>query len=156
MAEAASTHEQGQAVLEFALVIPILLLFLCGMITVGLWMYGQLVVLHAAEEAVRELSLTNSNESALAAGQKVMRVLQKGDTAHFIFSPRFAGDPGRKVGSYVTVKVSYNSPFVLFPFASDGGLGGLFSVITTEATARMECDPDHILFSSGSTCPALR
>lgn len=57
--------EKGQAMVEFALVLPILLLILLGTIDVGWLFYNQLSVDNAAREAAREVCVAYSTSTDL-------------------------------------------------------------------------------------------
>ena len=52
-----SRRERGQATVEFALVIPLVLVTLLGVVQVGLVAYAQLEVTHRAREAARVLAV---------------------------------------------------------------------------------------------------
>ena len=66
-------NENGQAVVEFALVLPILLLLLCGIIDFG-WIFGnQLLANNATREAARYTAIhyydsNTDNDGVIAAG----------------------------------------------------------------------------------------
>lgn len=65
--------EKGQSMVEFALILPILLLLLCGIIDFG-WIFGnQLMANNAAREAARYSAIhyydsNTDNDQAIAAG----------------------------------------------------------------------------------------
>jgi len=66
-------NEKGQAMVEFALVLPVLILVLCGIIDFG-WIFGnQLLANHASREAARYAAIhyydsNTDNDQAIAAG----------------------------------------------------------------------------------------
>jgi Flp pilus assembly protein TadG len=62
-------HERGAAAVEFALVLPILLVILLGIIDFGLYVYSDLQLTHSARDAVRYLSLGDvADASAVVDG----------------------------------------------------------------------------------------
>jgi len=52
--------EQGSAIVEFALILPILLLILFGIINFGILMYNQAVITNAAREGARWAAIHSS------------------------------------------------------------------------------------------------
>ncbi len=54
------TSEQGSAVVEFALILPILLLIVFGIINFGVLMYNQSVITNAAREGARWAAIHSS------------------------------------------------------------------------------------------------
>lgn len=89
--------EPGQATVEFALVLPLLVMAMLAVIQVGLLVRDHLVVMHAAREAVREASVEPDPERAVAAAR---RTLPGADVA-------VAARPA--VGESISVDVSYRS-----------------------------------------------
>jgi Flp pilus assembly protein TadG len=152
-------NQKSQAVVEFALVLPFLFFLLCGMLSIGFWMYAELVTLHAAQVSVKELALTNNDSSAMATAVAVVNTLPKGDQAVITFTPAYQNDPGRHTGNIITVEVEYKNPLNFFPFSGEvnpnasSSLINLFGKVHTSASARMECDPSHNQTNTGITCP---
>lgn len=107
--------EKGSALVEFALVAPLLLLLLLGILTVGQVIRAKLVIEGAAREAGRTWAIEQSNR--LAQQQAASSIARGG-------LPSSAGgrslfDPARDVrfdrqGEYIAVTVTYRQP-VLFP-----------------------------------------
>jgi Flp pilus assembly protein TadG len=66
----------GQSLVEFALVIPVFLLLLSGMIDFGSGLYANQTIINAAREGARvgvtSLSTTNDNPSAVVARVKAL------------------------------------------------------------------------------------
>lgn len=60
-------RESGQAMVEFALVLPILLLLLCGIVDFGWIFYNQLAVNSAAREGARYASVHYMEEGKTTA-----------------------------------------------------------------------------------------
>jgi len=59
--------ENGQAMVEFALVLPILLMLVCGIIDFGYVMYSQLSLSNDAREAARYVSIHYSGDKKMLA-----------------------------------------------------------------------------------------
>ncbi len=65
--------EKGQAMVEFALILPILILLLCGIIDFG-WIFGNQVVLsNATRESARYMAM-NYDPTATSAANKAVAV----------------------------------------------------------------------------------
>lgn len=66
-------NEKGQAMVEFALVLPIFIVLLCGIIDFG-WIFGnQLITNHVCKEATRYTAIhyydsSTDNDQSIAAG----------------------------------------------------------------------------------------
>lgn len=71
-------NEDGQAVLETALVLPIILLILFGMLTFGMLLYSKIVVTLAASQSAR-LGATLYSEQAEEAGNPDERIKSTAD-----------------------------------------------------------------------------
>lgn len=56
--------DRGAAAVEFALVLPFLLLLICGVVDFGRAYNAQITVTHAARESVRALALQKDHEAA--------------------------------------------------------------------------------------------
>ena len=89
--------ESGQATVEFALVLPLLVMAMLAVIQVGLVVRDDLAVVHAAREAAREASVEPNPARAVEAAR---RTLPGADVA---VAPRPA------VGEPIAVDVSYRS-----------------------------------------------
>ena len=62
-------EERGAAAVELAIILPILLTLLFGIIEFGRAYNASIVVTHAAREAVRKVALGATNPQAITAGQ---------------------------------------------------------------------------------------
>jgi hypothetical protein len=89
--------EPGQATVEFALVLPLLIMAMLAVIQVGLLVRDHLAVTHAAREAVREASVDPDPDRAVAAARRTL------PGADVEVSSRPA------VGEPISVEVSYRS-----------------------------------------------
>jgi len=59
-------NQKGGAVVEFAVILPLLILLICGTIEFGLLLYNKQVVTNASREAVRA-GITGEDNDAVAA-----------------------------------------------------------------------------------------
>jgi len=89
--------ERGQATVEFALILPLVLALLMLLVQIGLVGRDELLVVHAARDAVREATLTASS----AAVERVARRTLPGAVARIV--RRGA------VGEPVEVQIAYVS-----------------------------------------------
>ena len=64
-------RERGAAAVEFALVLPVLLLLLVGIIEFGRLYNAQIVITNAAREAARTMAITEDAAAATAAAEAV-------------------------------------------------------------------------------------
>lgn len=64
--------ESGQATVEFALVLPLVVMAMLALIQVGLLVRDHLAVIHAAREAAREASVEPDPERAIAAAHRTL------------------------------------------------------------------------------------
>ena len=92
-----SRQEGGQATAEFALLLPLVLVLGLALVQVALVLRDQLVIVHAAREAVRAASLDADPAKAQAAARAVL------PGAEVRRRPRPA------VGEMVSVEVGYRS-----------------------------------------------
>ncbi len=119
--------QRASSTVEFALVLPLLLIVLLGVVQVGLVMRDQLRVSQAAREAAREATVTLDEAAIRGAAERSGL-----DGARLeIGITREGGAPG----DAVAVAVTYHEPVVV-PF-----VGWLFSdgfVLTAATTMRQE------------------
>jgi len=117
-------HDRGAVAVEFALVAPILLALLAGIVEFSHAFNLQISVTQAAREAAREMAITNSQDDAKAAAANGAPGL---DTAAFAytFTPVACTDNGA-----VTVEISYTTDT----------LTGLFgTAVTLQGVGAMRC-----------------
>ena len=67
MREIRAKRQRGQALVEFAMVLPVLILLLVGMMQFGLLFHEFLLVTHAAREGARVATLGGSDAEIVAA-----------------------------------------------------------------------------------------
>lgn len=117
-----SSPAAGQASVEFALVLPLIVLVMLAIVQVGLLVRDRLAVVHAAREAAREASVARDPARAVRAAHRTLP------------GARVEVGPRAGVGEPVRVVVSYRSVTSL-PL-----VGALFPdpVFRSEATMRAE------------------
>ena len=130
------SEERGQAIVEFALVLPTLLVVALATVLVAELGIARLALQHATAEAARAGALTNDDEqirgtlAATVAPLAPDRVTTTIDPAQA--EPPRSGDPR---GSLITVRASYALPVPL------GFVGRPRFVVTASASRRIEWTP---------------
>ncbi len=94
--------ERGQATVEMALVLPILIWLLIGLVDVARMANAYLIVQHATREAVR-LGITGASDSEVV--QRAIQTATTLDPAKLVVEITPAG--ARNTGSDITVTVRY-------------------------------------------------
>lgn len=132
---------QGNAMVEFALVAPLLVLILTGIMVLGVIINAKIVVAGAAREAGRTWAIVKNDQLARdkAAESIVSGGLKMNDGGSVLFAPqhdvRFQPD-----GYYIRVTVTYRQP-TLVPLIADlmgQGDGQGHVLLTSQAVFRME------------------
>ncbi len=126
--------EDGQAVSELALTLPILLIILMGTMSLGMMIYTKTIMVYACSQGA-ELGSEIWNLPDQTVEERDKRIE---DTTLSIFS--FKGEPGEKMvtiknaDNNITVKLEYDFEFIL-PFADflSGEEGIKLSYEATEA-----------------------
>lgn len=124
--DASDQRDRGQAVVELALALPIVMLLLLGVVQVAVVVRGELLVQHAAREAARAASV--SAAPAGAARTAATRVL---DTARLDGATVQAAVSGTVVRVTVVAATSTDVPLI----------GGLLGDVRHSATAVMTLEP---------------
>lgn len=117
------TGDTGASALEFAVVVPVLLLLLFGMIEFGLIFQGQLAVTHAAREGARLAAVQNGALYSVAAVENRAYPLRVADGLSVSLS-----EPDARS---VRVTVSYPWSGRIVPFGSP-------MMLSSSATMRKE------------------
>ncbi len=123
--------EDGQAMVEFALVLPILLLFLCGIIDFG-WVFGnQLAANNATREATRyEVVNYNAATADTDVTTKITEQLPSGI---------FSGIAVDVTQSGEEINVVFNGDIkILTPFLSTLRGGATTYTVQSDCTMRVE------------------
>lgn len=124
-------NEKGQAVVELALVLPVLLLLMAGIFEFGKMMYMYSHLHMAAQETVR-LGGLGRGDTELTEFARDYIDLKDADDLGILISPT---ENTRTHGGYVTVKLSYpytfSTPLLSSVFPSS-------FLLETESTIRVE------------------
>jgi Flp pilus assembly protein TadG len=104
--------ERGQALVEFALLAPVLVLILIGVIQIGTWIFSDVDLSSGTREAGRLLSTSKDDPSAIKdVEDRLMQNLNSDVDAsklQYSFSPSPAGStPLWPAGTTVTMTVTY-------------------------------------------------
>ena len=121
-------EEKGQAMVETALVIPILLLLLFGVIDVSRVLHASLTVENAAREGARLAALGGSDAEVSARAAAAAFSLPAEQLVVAVDPP----EGGRTSGGTVTVSVDYSVP-ILAPMIGDL-IGSPFPVSGSSST----------------------
>jgi len=125
--------DNGQAALEFTLVIPILVIMILAVSQLGHVVYLKNILEQAAREGVRVISTTNSNHKACEQIRKVCSTLDQDRLSIKIFP---AAGAHRKVGDVATIELTFRcGGFVRLVRM----LTGKDILINVESSMRMEC-----------------
>ena len=130
------TGDRGQAIVEFALVLPTLLVVALATVLVAELGIARLALQHATAEAARAGALTNDDEQIRGTLAATVAPLAPDRVASAIDptqgEPPRNGDPR---GSLITVRASYELPVPL------GLIGIPRLVVTASASRRVEWTP---------------
>ena len=112
------SSERGSATVEFALVLPLILLMVLALLQVGLLVKDQLVVVEAARAGAREGAVTRDDDRAREAAVDAAVTLRSENVE---VNVRREGGIGTAVAVTVLYRASMVVPFVgwLFPSAID-------------------------------------
>jgi hypothetical protein len=123
--------ERGQALVEMALVMPVLLLLLAGIADLGRLIFSYEQLQMAAQESVR---LGGLHKDDVTISNFAIHYVNMGDTSKMkvVITPT---DTNRHSGDYVTVKLSY--PFTFYTPLISQLLPSPFYV-ETQSTMRVE------------------
>jgi hypothetical protein len=127
--------DEGQATLEFVLLIPVIIIAILVVSQSGQMVYRKNILQQAAREGVRVVSTTNSNMMAIQAVIKVCGS-KEGAVPDIIIQPGNEGE--RRLGDIVTIS--------LIDTSSHGALWSIISAaagkkifLKGESSMRMEC-----------------
>jgi hypothetical protein len=120
------TGERGQATVEAALVLPLVVLLLLAVVQVGLLVRAEVLVTHAAREAARSAAVDPDPQAAIRAAALATTL-----DAHRM-TVRVDGRKGP--GSRVKVDITYTAPTDV-PL-----IGGLIGDVTLHASATMRVE----------------
>lgn len=100
-------YTRGQSTVEFALLLPVFLLFLFGLIEIGFVIAAQQITTYAAREGARAGALTNDNNQILSAIDSAVAFIdQTGERTIVEIIP----NSGRTRGDQLLVRIEYTVP----------------------------------------------
>lgn len=127
--------KEGQATLEFVLLIPVIIMVILVVSQSGQMVYRKNILQQAAREGVRVISTTNSNKMAIQAVVKVCGS-EEGAVPDIIIQPNNEGE--RRLGDIVTVSLTDGSSYSGFWRIIFDILGKKI-FLKGESSMRMEC-----------------
>ncbi|KIL37549.1 hypothetical protein SD71_02720 [Cohnella kolymensis] len=103
-------EQKGQSLVEFALLVPLLLLLICGIFDLGRLLFAYSSLNMTTQEAVRLGGLGRSDAEIMAYAKNHVRV---GDSSglNVTITP-WEWEPTRKPGQDVTVTIAYSLPLI--------------------------------------------
>jgi Flp pilus assembly pilin Flp len=125
--------EDGSNTIELAILLPLVLVLLVGMLQLGIYMYGMSMVENAARNAGRAGSVAQA--CPVCEAQSAAYASLNGSAVISNFTVTVLA-PGGVVGSTVKIRVTAHIP-MLVPGGAALGLGPL-TTVTAEATFRQE------------------
>lgn len=132
-------RKRGSAMVEFALVSPILVLLILLMVQYGIVMNRMLTLSHSAREAARYAAVHPEDDEAIKG--KARGAMQgrgyRPEKMNIIIEP-FQDSPDRKPGRPIKVKVQYDMRDEMFLPTEIFGIRIINPVVTVEATAMIE------------------
>ncbi|GGG71229.1 hypothetical protein GCM10011374_39880 [Kocuria dechangensis] len=121
--------ERGAAAVEFALILPFLLLIIMGVIEFGRGYNAQISLTHAARETARTMAVSNNWSTAVNTGRLAAPTLNL-DVTDFKAAPSAPpASPACVAGSMITVTIEYELDTIT----------GFFDDIDLEGKAAMRC-----------------
>lgn len=123
-------NEKGQAMVEFSLVLPILLLLLCGICEFGSIFSNQILANNACREAVRYAAVHYKDDGLTNVEIQTTSIVE-GYSSNF--QVQITTPESEKIKVDLTAKVELLTPF--FSFLDDGG--GYIN-LTSQCTMRIE------------------
>jgi len=131
--------KRGSALVEFALVAPILILLILLMVQYGIIMNRMLTLSHAAREGARYAAVHPEDDGAIR-GKALEAMRGRGyrpERMSIQIEPA-QGSPDRKSGRPIKVKVQYDMSDEMFLPTEIFGIRIINPVVTVEATAMIE------------------
>lgn len=138
-------NQRGTSAVEFAIILPLLLVFIFGIIEFGLVFYNKAMVTNASREAARSGIVYRNPPVTVAEIQGVVDSYCGGMLVSF------GGSPGAVTtvpsgectnhGDELVVNVAYQYEFLLIPdFLAAFFSGGMPGIIDVSAVTRMRCE----------------
>lgn len=124
-------NNRGQALVEFAVVFPLIIVLLFGIYEIGIALSVQQTITYAAREGARVGALTNENsqiESAIATATEFID--SNNDRITIQITPE--NEATRSRGDELTVLIEYNLPLIILNVISES------ITLSSQAVARIE------------------
>jgi hypothetical protein len=121
-----ATRERGQATVEAALVLPLVVLLLLSVVQVGLLVRAEVLVTHAAREAARAAAVDPDPDAPVRAATSATTL----DPGRMHVSVHGRDGPGSRVEVEITYDAPTDVPLV----------GGLIGDVTLHASATMRVE----------------
>lgn len=124
-------NNRGQALVEFAVVFPLIIVLLFGIYEIGIALSVQQTITYAAREGARVGALTNENsqiESAIATATEFID--SNNDRITIQITPENETSRGR--GDELTVLIEYDLPLIILNVISES------ITLSSQAVARIE------------------
>ncbi|MCS7187200.1 MAG: pilus assembly protein [Armatimonadetes bacterium] len=132
-------RKRGSALVEFALVAPILILLILLMVQYGIIMNRMLTLSHAAREAARYAAVhPEDDETIRGKARGAMRGRGYRQERMSINIEPAQGSPDRRPGRPIKVRVQYDMADEMFLPTRFFGIQIINPVVTVEATAMIE------------------
>lgn len=138
-------NQRGTAAVEFAIILPLLVVFVFGIIEFGLLFYNKTMVTNASREAARTGIVYRDPSVTVAEMQSVADSYCAGRLVSFGSSPGVTTTvPSSECtnhGDELVVNVAYQYDFLLIPdFLTAFFTGGMPGSIDVSAVTRMRCE----------------
>jgi hypothetical protein len=138
-------NQKGTSAVEFAIVLPLLVVFIFGIIEFGLLFYNKAMVTNASREAARTGIVYRDPPVTIAEIQSVVDSYCAGSLVSFGSgpSPTTSVPSGQCAnhGDELVVNVIYQYDFLLIPdFLAAFFAGGMPGSIDVSAVTRMRCE----------------
>ena len=124
-----NTRDRGAAAVEFAIVLPILLSLVLGIIAFGHAFFVQAALANAARDGVRVMALQNKSENAKAAAVSSASGVVAINQSHVVVTPSDCKANGASGPGTATVTIKY-------PLELLGGIGN----VTVTGKGTMRCN----------------
>ena len=102
------SRQQGAAMIEFALILPVLIVLVFGIIEFGRAFNADISLTHAAREGAREYAITQDTTAGINAAKGAATSLNPGDMNFTVSACNF-GDPATM---QITYPFTFSVPFV--------------------------------------------
>ncbi|MDP4008599.1 MAG: pilus assembly protein [Candidatus Peregrinibacteria bacterium] len=124
-------NKRGQALVEFAVIFPLIIILLFGIYEIGIALSAQQTITYAAREGARVGALTNENSQIEGAIQAATEFIDESNSRITIqIIPE--SEATRNRGDELTIRIEYTMPLLILNIISND------ITLTSQATARIE------------------